>query len=150
VFDGATTAGDYVQISSSTAGDCHDAGAARPATGEIIGRVLSTNASAGTYALRIFETENMGASATIASGTATMTTALIASLACGTTVTVAGAGVATTDSIHWSYNAAVGANPGRLIVNAWPTAGNVNFEYCNPTAAGVTPTAATLNWRVTR
>ena len=47
-FDGATTAGDYVQISSTTGGDCHDTGAATPpATHEIIGRVLATIGSAG-------------------------------------------------------------------------------------------------------
>jgi len=49
VFDGATTAGHYAQISPTIAGDCHDAGATVPASGEIIGRVLSTNAAAGTY-----------------------------------------------------------------------------------------------------
>jgi hypothetical protein len=87
---------------------------------------------------------------TIASGTATMTTASIAAGACGSTVTVAATGVATTDSISFAYNAAVGANPGVLIINKWPTSGNVNFNYCNPTAASVTPSAATLNWRVTR
>jgi len=50
-FDGATTAGDYVQISSTSAGDCHDAGASYPGIGQVIGRVLSTNASAGTYSM---------------------------------------------------------------------------------------------------
>jgi hypothetical protein len=53
VFDGATTAGDYVQISSTTAGDCHDAGASYPGTGQVLGRVLSTNASTGTYAMLV-------------------------------------------------------------------------------------------------
>ena len=52
-FDGATTAGDYVQISSTTAGDCHDAGASYPGIGQILGRVLSTNGSAGTYAMLV-------------------------------------------------------------------------------------------------
>ena len=52
VFDGATTAGDYVGISSTTAGDCTDAGASRP-SGQTIGRVLTSNASAGTYAVTI-------------------------------------------------------------------------------------------------
>jgi hypothetical protein len=51
VFDGATTAGDYVTLSSSTAGDCHDAGASRPASSQSIGRVLTTNASGGTYGI---------------------------------------------------------------------------------------------------
>jgi hypothetical protein len=50
-FDGATTTGDYVQISGTTAGSCHDAGATYPGTGQVLGRVLSTNASAGIYAI---------------------------------------------------------------------------------------------------
>jgi len=48
-FDGATTAGDYAAASTSNAGDCHDAGATRPGGVQVIGRVLSTNAAAGTY-----------------------------------------------------------------------------------------------------
>lgn len=87
---------------------------------------------------------------TVASGTATMTVALIGAGACGTTVTVAATNVLTTDSIEFAANAAVAANPGVLTVNRWPTANNVNFNYCNPTAAGVTPNATTLNWRVVR
>lgn len=49
VFDGATTAGDYVQISSSVAGNGHDFGAACPTSGQVVGRVLTTNGSGGTY-----------------------------------------------------------------------------------------------------
>jgi hypothetical protein len=51
VFDGATTAGNFVTRSSTTAGNCVDAGAtitAAAGTG-IIGVVLSTNGGAGTY-----------------------------------------------------------------------------------------------------
>jgi hypothetical protein len=56
VFDStATVAGDYVQISSTTAGDCHDGGSTYPSTGQVIGRVLSTNGSGGgTYAVMLF------------------------------------------------------------------------------------------------
>lgn len=53
VFDAGTTAGDYVQISSTTAGNCHDAGSSYPTSGQVIGRVLSTNAAGGTYTLTI-------------------------------------------------------------------------------------------------
>lgn len=53
-FDGATTAGDYVQASASSAGKCHDAGAAYPSSGQVLGQVLSTNGSAGTYAMEVF------------------------------------------------------------------------------------------------
>lgn len=57
VFSGATTSGDYVQISSATGGDCADAGASYPTTGQVIGRVLSTNGSAGTYLIDLFPSE---------------------------------------------------------------------------------------------
>lgn len=87
---------------------------------------------------------------TVASGTASMTTAAIGAGACGTTVTVAATGVATTDVINVSRNAAVTAPNGELELNWWPTSGNVNFNYCNPTAGSLTPGAATLNWNVVR
>lgn len=88
---------------------------------------------------------------TVASGTAAMTTALIASGACGTTVTATATNVATTDTIDTARNAAAtNANGGQLIMNAWPTSGNVNFNYCNPGAGNVTPGAATINWKVIR
>src|SRR5439155_90877 len=58
VFDGATPAGDYVTISATTAGDCHDAGATFPTSGgQILGRVLSTNGAGGTYAMVLFPGE---------------------------------------------------------------------------------------------
>ena len=46
-FDGATTAGHYVQLSSSVNGDCTDAGATYPTSGQVLGFVLSTIGSAG-------------------------------------------------------------------------------------------------------
>ncbi|MGH9528875.1 MAG: hypothetical protein ACRD2S_03045 [Terriglobales bacterium] len=52
-FDGATTANDYVQISSTVAGDCHDSGAGYPTAGQVLGQVLSTNAVAGSYAMLV-------------------------------------------------------------------------------------------------
>jgi hypothetical protein len=87
---------------------------------------------------------------TIASGTATMTTAAIGAGACGTTVTVSATGALTGDSINHAFSASVAANPGQLTFNKWPTANNVNFNYCNPTAGSITPSAATVNWTVTR
>jgi len=61
VFDGATTAGDYVQISSSTAGNCHDAGSGYPSSKQVIGRVLSTHGSGGTYSIDLFPAEIVSA-----------------------------------------------------------------------------------------
>jgi hypothetical protein len=65
-FDGATTAGDYVQNSTTTSGDCHDTGSATvPTSGQILGRVLSTNASSGLYAMTV-ETGPLGVPGTAA------------------------------------------------------------------------------------
>lgn len=62
IFDAATTAGDYVQISAITAGNCHDAGATYPASGQVVGRVLSTNGGGGTYSMALFGIEIKGIS----------------------------------------------------------------------------------------
>jgi hypothetical protein len=56
VFDGSTTADDYVTISASVAGDCHDAGAAFPGGTQVVGRVLVT-AAAGTRSMMLFGPE---------------------------------------------------------------------------------------------
>jgi hypothetical protein len=83
------------------------------------------------------------------SGTSTFTTTAVASGACQTTVTTAATGTATTDTIDWAYSTApVAATDGRLTIQPYVTANNVNFMRCNNTAASVTPTALTVNWRV--
>ena len=57
-FDAApTVAGDYVTISSTNAGACHDAGAAYPST-QVLGRVLNT----GTSIMILFPAEQHGGS----------------------------------------------------------------------------------------
>jgi hypothetical protein len=66
-------------------------------------------------------------------------------------VTVGATGVLTTDTIDFARNAAATiGNGGGLTLNAWPTAGNVNFNYCNSAAGTITPTAMTVNWSVRR
>ncbi len=52
-FDGTTTAGDYVTISTSTAGKCHDVGASWPANAAVYGRVLTSNVGAGAYVMEL-------------------------------------------------------------------------------------------------
>jgi hypothetical protein len=62
-FDSSgNSAGHYVQISSATAGDCTDAGATYPTSGQVIGRSLSTNVGAGNYTIDLFPAEIKGAS----------------------------------------------------------------------------------------
>ena len=53
IFDGATAAGDYVTASTTSAGECHDAGGTFPASSEVLGQVLSTNGGAGTYGMNL-------------------------------------------------------------------------------------------------
>src|SRR5208282_3770463 len=62
VFDAATNAGDYVQASTTVAGNCHDAGASYPSANQILGFVLSSNVSAGTYNVFLFGIEIRGVS----------------------------------------------------------------------------------------
>ncbi len=61
-FDGPTTTGDYVQMSGTVAGDCHDAGAVYPTSGQVLGRVMVTNAAGGTYKTYFFGMGVQGAS----------------------------------------------------------------------------------------
>lgn len=56
-FDASTTAGDYVQISTTQTGGCHDTGSTYPTSGQVIGRVLSTNVGLGTYQIYEFGPE---------------------------------------------------------------------------------------------
>lgn len=93
----------------------------------------------------------------IASGTAAMGTGAISSGTCATVVTVAAAGVVTTDRIIYNPNtdptAVTGYGPsatGSLYIWAYPTSGNVNFKVCNPSSGSITPSLLTLNFGVPR
>lgn len=58
VFDGPTTVNDFIVVSVTVAGNCHDSGVAYPAlpptTQQVIGQVLSTNAAGGTYGINLY------------------------------------------------------------------------------------------------
>lgn len=156
IFDGATTAGDYVQISGSVAGDCHDSGSTFPTSGMVLGRVLTTNAAGGTFSVLLFSPDVAAVSAkTIASGTSALGTSAISSNACATVVTTSATGVLTTDNIMADFNSDPSAVTGyvagsMLTIIKYPTANNVNFLVCNNTSGSLTPGARTLNWRVVR
>jgi len=57
VFDNTTTLGDYIQISPTVAGDCHDTGATYPTSGQVIGRVLLTQGIIATAPISLFGPE---------------------------------------------------------------------------------------------
>ena len=71
----AITAGHYVQISSTTAGNCHDAGATYPTSGQVIGRAMASAAGSSAVSTELFGPEIQaaagGGSGTVNSGTAT-------------------------------------------------------------------------------
>ena len=94
----------------------------------------------------------------VASGTAAMNTAAVASGACETVVTVSATSVATTDTVLVGFNGdptavtgyGVSATGAMLTIYPYPSSGDVNFKVCNSTSASITPGALTLNWRVLR
>ncbi len=131
------------------------------------GQVLSvTNAGEtgdGTAASPYVQTASWVTGAiTVASGSLALSTSEIAAGACqtvtqGSVNSAAATGVATTDVISFTPNATIKAvtgyvplTAGGLTITAYPTAGYVNFDVCNWSAAAITPGAVTINWRVTR
>jgi hypothetical protein len=77
VFDDQTVIGDWVVASTTSAGACSDAGPTEPSLVQVLGRVVSVNAGAGTVAymnLGTFDVVgnqqvNGGGSGTVATGT---------------------------------------------------------------------------------
>jgi hypothetical protein len=91
----------------------------------------------------------------LASGTAALDTAPIASGACAAVVSVGAAGVTTANTIQMGFNSdptgIAGYSPtasGMLTIAAYPSADAVNFKVCNNTSSAITPGLMTLNWVV--
>ena len=141
--------GNYgLQVSST--------GAVTP-TGYSPTAIPAADIAAGQLGSGVQNSASLNLTGTVASGTATMGTGAITSGTCATVVTVAATGVATTDTIAATPNtdptAVTGYAPsasGSLYIQAYPTANNVNFRVCNNTSGSITPSALTLNWRVSR
>jgi hypothetical protein len=86
-----------------------------------------------------------------AAGQAVLGTGAITNGTCATAVTGTVTNTTTSSVLTWSFASdpnATGYGYGGLIVAAFPTADTVNFRVCNPTAAPITPSAMTLNYRV--
>lgn len=96
-------------------------------------------------------------SGTICSGTVALGTSAIASGAAATTVTATCTGLLSTDNIQIDFNssplAVTGYTPsssGMLGIIKWPTTNTINVSAVNNTSSSITPSAITLNYRVTR
>lgn len=140
-----------------------------PANGTVVYCSDCTNASpvagsgSGVVARRENGAWNAGAGSggtvtqTICSGTLALGTSAIASGAAATTVTASCTGLASTDNIMLDFNASplavtgyIPSAAGMLGIIKWPTANTVNVAVVNNTSSSVTPSAITLNYRVTR
>lgn len=115
-----------------------------PGTGVATALAVNTN-TAGAFGVLI------------AKGTATINPGALASGSCSSAIDGGTAtGVATTDSIEYSFNADPTAATGYSGVGTlvtlykYPTADHVNFKVCNWTGSSITPASVTLNWRVAR
>ena len=93
----------------------------------------------------------------IAKGAYTVDTAKIAANTCSSAVAVTATGVATTDTIIATPNAILSTvagfgvtATGAVRVDVYPTSGNVNFQFCNPTGTAIDPGSVTFNWKVLR
>jgi hypothetical protein len=123
VFDNTTVAGDFVQIAAGTAGNCHDVGATRPTSGQIIGVVIQTGGSAGTYNVlldkSIFPSSSatapvcnvLGSSDTISAAGTFATTCSISGLVQGSFLEIRAHGVLTTTATA-SPTEAISVNAG--------------------------------------
>ncbi len=114
--------------------------------------------SSGNAAMGVLTLTGGTATVTIGSGTAALGTSAISSGACATTVTAAVTGALTTDNLSADFNADPTAVTGYgksatglvLTIYKWITSGQVNISVCNSTASSITPSAATLQYRVIR
>jgi hypothetical protein len=94
----------------------------------------------------------------IANGTFVLGTSAIGSGSCATVVTVSASGVATTDVVGVGFNSdptavtgyGASATGAVLTIYPYPTSNNVNVKVCNSSGSSITPSAMTLNWKVTR
>ena len=146
IFDGATTSGDYVVISSTTAGNCHDSGSTFPTT-QPIGRVFSTNGTAGTYSIYLYPSDLhgyvAGGNATKLIATASETPGAIADGTClvlGTTVTISGAVVGDSVAVGFSPSLASGITGFGQVTSA----NTVSATLCNSSGVSVTPPSESL------
>ena len=151
VFDSTPVAGHFVGISATVAGDCHDAGATLPGSGQIVGVYTGAQGSGNTYIVAVGTTGAIGGSSSITIGSTS--TSLMAMLSWGTTVS---ADSCTSNTVNLP-----GARPSTDVLNIGPpsslpanlivygaisAADTAQITLCNPTASSII--VSTSNWIV--
>lgn len=135
VFDGATTAGDYVARSSLNNGNCHDAGTVR--TPQTFAQVLSTNAGVGTFNILWFTNpanpilvySNTNQSSNVGVGANTLTSVI------SHAVTMPSSGCPCRAIVNWSMHISTASSE---IVDADVTDGSAHFAGSSFNMTGTT------------
>lgn len=152
-FDNSVTEGDFVQISSD--GRCHDAGSATtyPTSGSaVMGRVTTTNGSAGTYtvALNIAPPGSTGTVTSVATtaplGGGTITGS--GTLTCGTCVVASSPGVGIAHFAGSTQTATSSTIATADIAANAVTSAKVNGSVCTPDTFTAQTDATTVTWAI--
>jgi hypothetical protein len=134
IFDNTTVANDYVQIASGVAGDCHDVGATKPTTGQIIGRVFGAGGSAGTYAVHLILQDPSSSATTplcsLVGSSDTISAAAVFATVCPiTAANISGAGQIFEIRAHGVYTTTGTSTPiEHMRVNAFGTTGACQYS----------------------
>jgi hypothetical protein len=135
VFDNTAVAGDFVQIAAGTAGNCHDAGATRPTSGQIIGVVIQAGGSAGTYNVLLDKSILPGGATTapicsaVGSSDTISAAAVFATVCPITAANISGAGQVIEIRAHGVYSTTATSTPiMHMRVNAFGTTGICQYS----------------------
>lgn len=150
-FDGATVAGDYVKVSTSVAGDVTDAGATEPTGVQVLGRVLSTNASGGVYSMIVFPPDieaggGGGGSSAFSSLTSSTNTMAAMVVGTGATLSASGSGTITATAAPFSGLSSSTNTTAAMVVGAgaslsFTSSGTINASSVNGTTVPVNSAA---------
>lgn len=86
----------------------------------------------------------------VAHGSVKLASGSVPAATCQPAFMVLAAGVASTDTIEWSYGSAPGTADALMAVQPSVGSGRVDFTRCNSTASTQRGTAIAVNWRVVR
>jgi hypothetical protein len=135
VFDNTAVAGDFVQIAAGTAGNCHDAGATRPTSGQIIGVVIQAGGSAGTYNVLLDKSILPGGATTapicsaVGSSDTISAAGVFATVCPITAANISGAGQVIEIRAHGVYSTTATSTPiMHMRVNAFGTTGICQYS----------------------
>jgi hypothetical protein len=146
-FDGLTTTGDFVVASTTNAGDCHDAGATRPTGAQVLGRVESTNAGAGTYAMRVGLESPAGAVVASIFGRTGIVVAASGDYSVGQITGAAPIASPTFTGTVTAPTASVGDNSTKVATTAY-VRNEAQFAWTCPVAGATTTGVSYCNWTV--